>query len=100
MVLLPSITARISQRALTVLAVLSLAVVLAACATQPTQATAVGAPGFWYGLLHGLVAPFALIGSLFYDVRIYAVPNSGWWYDFGFFLGIAGAAGGGATYAR
>jgi L-amino acid N-acyltransferase YncA len=34
------------------------------------------------GLLHGLVAPFALIGSLFYDVRIYAVPNSGSWYDF------------------
>lgn len=86
---------------LKVAAVLSLvALVLTACATQPTQIIP-GAPGFWHGLLHGIIAPFALIASLFYDVRIYAVPNSGWWYDLGFYLGIAGAAGGGgATYRR
>jgi hypothetical protein len=35
----------------------------------------------------------------FYDVRIYAFPNSGWCCDLGLFLGIAGAAGGGARYA-
>lgn len=75
------------------------ALVLAACATQPTQVVA-GAPGFWHGLLHGIIAPFALIASLFTDVRIYAVPNSGWWYDLGFYLGIAGAAGGGSHYVR
>jgi hypothetical protein len=27
----------------------------------------------------------------FLDIRMYAVPNSGWWYDAGFLLGIAGS---------
>jgi hypothetical protein len=95
-----STSERSGRRALKVLTVCALAAVLAACATQPVLPTAVGVPGFWFGLLHGVIAPFALIGSLFSDVRIYAVPNSGWWYDLGFYLGIAGAAGGGVTYAR
>jgi hypothetical protein len=98
---LVSAGARNGRRAPRMLGVLLLAIALAACATQPTQVPiAVDAPGFWHGLLHGVIAPFALIGSLFYDVRIYALPNSGWWYDFGFYLGVAGAAGGGVTYAR
>jgi hypothetical protein len=101
MAVLALITLRNSQRAVKVLTVFWLAaVLLAACATQPAGVAAVGAPGFWFGLLHGVIAPFALIGSLFYDVKIYAVPNGGWWYDFGFFLGIAGTTGGGVRYAR
>jgi len=73
---------------------------LTGCATQPSVSPS-DVPGFWLGLLHGAIAPFSLIASLFYDVRIYAFPNSGWWYDLGFFLGIAGTAGGGGvTYAR
>jgi hypothetical protein len=75
------------------------ALLLGGCATQLVQ-SAPDAPGFWHGLVHGIIAPFALIGSLFYDVRVYAVPNSGWWYDLGFFIGIAGASGGGARYTR
>jgi hypothetical protein len=74
------------------------AALLAGCATQPPLSGG-DAPGFWLGLLHGAIAPFSLIASFFYDVRIYAFPNSGWWYDLGFFLGIAGAAGGSARYA-
>jgi len=86
-------------RAKTVAVLSIIALLLAACATQPLQSVP-DAPGFWHGLLHGVLAPFALIASLFTDVRIYAVPNSGWWYDLGFFIGIAGASGSGATYAR
>jgi len=48
-------------------------------------------PGFWMGIWHGLIAPYSLIVRLFWDVGFYAVPNGGWWYDFGFFLGITGA---------
>lgn len=45
--------------------------------------------GFWYGLWHGIIAPFSFIGSLFNDdIAIYAVNNNGGWYDFGFILGI------------
>ena len=42
-----------------------------------------------------IIAPFALIASLFSDARIYAFPNAGGWYDLGYYLGIAGALGGG-----
>jgi hypothetical protein len=63
---------------------------LAGCAaTQAADAVAPGAPGFWLGLWHGFIFPVAWLVSLFTDqVAIYAVPNSGGWYDFGYFLGI------------
>ena len=52
-------------------------------------------PGFFRGLWHGFVAPIAFLISLFTDaVRVYAVPNLGRWYDFGFMLGIGGFSGG------
>jgi len=72
---------------------LVLLLLLGGCATQP-HVGAYGAPGFLTGLFHGVVAPLSLIGGLFVDVRIYAFPNSGWWYDFGFLLGCLGWAGG------
>ena len=63
---------------------------LSACAaTQAGNAVAPAAPGFWLGLWHGFIFPIAWIVSLFADsVAIYAVPNNGGWYDFGYFLGI------------
>jgi hypothetical protein len=63
---------------------------LAGCAaTQTGAAVAPAAPGFWLGLWHGVIFPIAWIVSLFVqDVSIYAVPNNGGWYDFGYFLGI------------
>ena len=63
---------------------------LAACAaTQASDAVTSTAPGFLLGLWHGFIFPVAWIVSLFTDkVAIYAVPNSGGWYDFGYFLGI------------
>jgi hypothetical protein len=38
--------------------------------------------------VNGFTVVFSLIGSIFYNVRIYAYPNSGGWYDFGFVLGV------------
>jgi hypothetical protein len=61
----------------------------ACVATKVAAAVAPGAPGFWLGLWHGFIFPLAWIVSLFTDkVAIYAVPNSGGWYDFGYFVGI------------
>ena len=72
------------------LAVLVSALSLTACAaTEATTAVAPGAPGFLLGLWHGFIFPVAWVISLFTDkVAIYAVPNNGGWYDFGYFLGI------------
>ena len=38
---------------------------------------------------HGFIFPVAWIVSLFTDqIAVYAVPNNGGWYDFGYFVGI------------
>ncbi|HYJ52088.1 MAG TPA: hypothetical protein VEW04_02860 [Allosphingosinicella sp.] len=74
-----------SLRLLTPLAALS----LAACASQSAAAVAPGAPGFLLGLWHGFIFPIAWLLSLVMpEVSVYAVPNDGGWYDFGYFLGI------------
>lgn len=68
------------------------ALVLTGCADAVPLAETVKSTdlyGFWYGLWHGMIVPFAFIGSLFSDdIAIYATNNTGGWYDFGFALGI------------
>ena len=73
---------------LLVLATLALA--LTACiAKQSGSAVNPAAPGFLEGVWHGFIFPVAWIVSLFVDdIAVYAVPNNGGWYDFGYFLGI------------
>lgn len=45
--------------------------------------------GFFSGLLHGFIAPFTFLVSLFSDdVVVYAINNTGNWYVFGFLLGV------------
>ena len=82
-------------------ACLAAALALSACvATQSPDAVQVGAPGFLVGLWHGFIFPVAWIFSLFVEnVSVYAVPNNGGWYDFGYFLGIV-VFGVGANGAR
>jgi len=51
--------------------------------------------GFWGGLWHGIIAPISFVLSLFMDdVAMYAVNNTGAWYDFGFVLGAGILFGG------
>jgi hypothetical protein len=64
-------------------------ILLAGCATQSAGAVEADAPGFLLGVWHGFIFPIAWIFSLFMpDVSVYAVPNNGGWYDFGYFIGI------------
>jgi hypothetical protein len=51
--------------------------------------------GFFSGVWHGWIAPFSLIIGLFSDgVRIYEPNNTGWWYDFGFYIAVIAGFGG------
>lgn len=79
-------------------AISTAAVVLAGCATQPAPGPD-GPPGFFLGLVHGFFILFSFIGSLFTEYRIYAFPNAGGWYDFGFLLGAMAFLGGGGSGA-
>ena len=51
--------------------------------------------GFLSGIWHGWIAPFSLIVGIFNsDVRVYEPNNTGWLYDFGFYIAIIGGFGG------
>lgn len=66
---------------------------IASCANaEPVRDCLTGQQyGFFSGLLHGFITPISFIASLFRDdIAIYAVNNSGSWYDFGFLLGSGG----------
>jgi len=77
----------------------ALVLFMAGCATQSMNEI-VNPPGFFKGLLHGFILLFSFIASLFTDYEIYAFPNSGGWYDFGFLLGIMFFFGGGGAGAK
>jgi len=51
--------------------------------------------GLFFGIWHGWIAPISLIISFFHSsVRIYEVHNTGFWYDFGFYIAIISGFGG------
>jgi len=51
--------------------------------------------GFLMGIWHGWIAPISLIMGLFNpEIRIYEIHNTGWWYDFGFYMAIISGFGG------
>ena len=75
------------------------ALVFTGCATQSFENIG-NPPGFLKGLLHGFILLFSFIASLFTDYEIYAFPNAGGWYDFGFLLGVLMFFGGGGAKAK
>lgn len=78
---------------------LAVLVLLSSCAHVTNIDSCVGDDtyGFLGGLWHGMITPFAFIGSLFSDdITIYAVNNNGGWYNFGYVLGVGGLFGGGS----
>jgi hypothetical protein len=64
-------------------------VFLTACAAGDARFTSSAPAGFWGGIWHGMIAPFAFVIGLFSNgVEIYERANNGGWYDLGFLLGI------------
>ena len=73
-----------------ILTLVVLTFALTACiAKQSGAAVSPNGPGFLDGVLHGFIFPVAWAVSLFTDkIAVYDVPNSGGWYNFGYFIGI------------
>ena len=45
--------------------------------------------GFFSGIWHGWISPIALVIGFFSpDIRIYEAYNTGWWYEFGYYMAI------------
>ncbi|KAF0142913.1 MAG: hypothetical protein FD122_179 [Stygiobacter sp.] len=56
---------------------------------------------FFTGVWHGWIAPFSLVMGLFDPaVRVYEINNTGWWYDFGFYIAIIGGFGGASLFRK
>ncbi len=65
------------------------------CIPGDGKHTIIKPAGFFWGIWHGWIAPISLIVQIFnYDIRVYERNNSGWWYDFGFYIAILGGFGG------
>jgi hypothetical protein len=51
--------------------------------------------GFLWGIWHGWLAPISIIVGFFdKNIRVYEIANTGWWYDFGFYMAIISGFGG------
>lgn len=76
-------------------AILTLLFILNSCAPGSGASTSEDPAGFFTGIWHGWIAPVSLIWGLFNDaIRVYEPINTGWWYDFGFYIAIIGGFGG------
>lgn len=70
-------------------------VLLTGCIPGDGTASATSTAGFFWGIWHGWLAPLSLIISIFdRNIRIYEVFNSGFWYDFGYYMAIIAGFGG------
>lgn len=83
------------KRALIVIFAVMMLLALTGCVPGDGRNTHKNPAGFFWGVWHGWVAPVSLILSLFNDnIRIYETANTGWWYDFGFYISIISGFGG------
>ncbi|MDP3583480.1 MAG: hypothetical protein Q8S39_16205 [Ignavibacteria bacterium] len=80
---------------------IALTVVVTGCMPGEGNYHAKNLAGFFTGVWHGWIAPFSLVMGLFDpQVRVYEINNTGWWYDFGFYIAIIGGFGGASLFRK
>lgn len=78
-----------------VFGLLLFAILIMSCAPGGGTHTKHHPAGFFTGIWHGWIAPITLIIGFFNkNIRIYEVNNTGWWYDFGYYIAIISGFGG------
>jgi hypothetical protein len=69
--------------------------ILTGCVPGDGTYTYTNPAGFFWGIWHGWIAPISLIWGFFdRKIRIYETINTGWAYDFGFYIAIISGFGG------
>ncbi len=69
--------------------------VVTGCVPGDGTYTSSSPAGFFGGIWHGWIAPISLILGFFKkNIRIYEIVNTGWGYDFGFYIAIISGFGG------
>ena len=70
-------------------------ILLSGCIPGDRKHTEEKPAGFFWGIWHGWIAPISLIIRIFNpNIRIYETANTGWWYEFGFYIAIISGFGG------
>ena len=83
-----------TPRVSTILMILSLLIFVSGCVPGGGSSTEENPAGFFSGIWHGWIARISLIWGLFNpSIRLYEQFNTGWWYDFGFYIAIIGGFG-------
>ena len=78
---------------LTIIIVLGL-LLLTGCMPGNESYTIAKPAGFFSGVWHGWIAPLSLVLSLFDSTKgIYESINTGFWYDFGYYIAIISGFG-------
>ncbi len=77
-----------------VLLLILVSLLFTGCMPNTTNYPVDSPAGFFSGVWHGWIAPVSLIMSFFGDGGIYAVNNTGFPYDLGFYLSIVSGFGG------
>ena len=86
---------RTTKRTLLLLGLLSMSLLLVACMPGDGSYSLAKPANLLSGIWHGWIAPISLILGIFNpDHRVYETLNSGWWYDFGFYIAIISGFGG------
>ncbi len=74
---------------------ISMIVILTGCLPGDGTNSEGNPAGFFWGIWHGWLAPISLIIGFFKQhIQIYEKFNTGWWYDFGFYIAIISGFGG------
>jgi len=69
--------------------------ILSSCAPGGGASSVDDPAGVFMGIWHGWIAPISLVMGFFNpEIRVYEIYNTGWWYDFGFYIAIISGFGG------
>jgi hypothetical protein len=85
---------KVKKLVILLLLVCVVAAMLSGCIPGDGKYTPNHPAGFFSGIWHGWLAPISLIIGIFdKNIRVYEQINTGWWYDFGYYMAIISGFG-------